>query len=316
MITRDDPGVVWLLTKGEPAVRMLTPQHVLGLAPEDPEVVEARAAFAAGPIASALLDDRGEPVYAKWQGPFWRLTALVELGVPAGEPVASHYLATVLAWLDDMPRHRYPPIMGGRARAHAVWHGHALAAAVALHPNDTSLAAPLAQTLVQWQWPDGGWNCDRRADVSCSSVHESLGALGGLAAYHRATGDPAAGQAVRRAAEFFLERRLFRSRRTGEVITPKWLQFRHPTYYHYDVLQGLWVLGQAGYLGDPRAKDALDLVVSRRNLDGRWSANGRWWKQPGMSGSNVEVADWGPSRPNVLITLKALQALARAESAA
>jgi hypothetical protein len=142
-------------------------------------------------------------------------------------------------------------------------------------------------------------------------VHESLGPLWGLAAYHRATGDPAAGESVKRAAEFFLERRLFRSRRTGEVINPHWLQFRHPPYYHYDVLHGLWVLGQAGYLADPRVEEAVELVARRRRSDGRWNANGRWWKPPGRSGTNVEAADWGASQPNAFITLKALTVLQR-----
>jgi hypothetical protein len=256
---------------------MLTLKEVLGEAADHPEVVAAREAFVLGPIARALLSDRGEPVYAKWQGPFWRLTALVELGVPAGEPTASGYLRTVLAWLKDMEHRRYPPVIAGRTRAHAVWHGHALAAAVALGWTDQSVAAALAAQLMRWQWPDGGWNCDRHPDAACSSVHESLGPLWGLAAYHRATGDPAAGEAVRRAAEFFFERRLFRSRRTGDVIDPKWLQFRHPAYYHYDVLQALWVLGRAGYLHDARADEALELVASRRRRDGRWNAIGRWW---------------------------------------
>jgi hypothetical protein len=313
MITRDDPGVAWLLTSREPAVRMLTLQEVLGEAPDHPEVVAAREAFVSGPIAGALLDDRGEHVYDKWRGPFWRLTALVEIGVPAGEPAASAYLRRVLAWLDHMQQRGYPPIIAGRPRAHAVWHGNALAAAVALKCTDPSVEAALAEQLIRWQWPDGGWNCDRR-DASCSSVHESLGPLWGLAAYHRATGDAVAGEAVQRAAEFLLERVLFRSRRTREVIDPKWLRFRHPAYYHYDVLQALWVLGRAGYLRDPRVDEALDLVACRRRSDGRWNANGRWWKPPGRSGSNVEAVDWGPSQPSMLITLKGLTVLASARS--
>jgi hypothetical protein len=49
-------------------------------------------------------------------------------------------------------------------------------------------------------------------------VHESLGALWVLSLFYRATGDRAAGKAMGRAAEFFFERKLFKSRRTGEVI--------------------------------------------------------------------------------------------------
>ncbi len=315
-ISRDDPGVQWLLASAEPAVRCLTLTDVLGERPDNPDVVAARTAFADGPIARALLAPGHEHVYAKWQGAFWRLTALVELGVPPDHPTAHDQLRTVLSWLHRMERTGYPPVIAGRPRAHAVWHGHALAAAVALDWPDQRETAWLVERLLQWQWPDGGWNCDRDAHPACSSVHESLGPVWGLAAYHRLSGDPHASQAVHRAAEFFLERRLFRSRQTGAVIHPSWLRFRHPAYYHYNVLQALWVLGTAGLAADPRVDDAVDLVASRRRRDGAWDANGRWWNQVGRPGPNVEVADWGPSRPNYLITLKALTVLASRGNAA
>ena len=139
-----------------------------GTSADHPEVVVARDAFASGPIVRALLHDRVERVYAKWRGAFWRPTAQVELGVPAGQTPALAYLDRVLAWLDDIERRGYPPLVAGLPPARAVWHGHALAAAVALDWPDA---------LVQWRWPDGGWNCDRGPDASCSSVHESLGPL-------------------------------------------------------------------------------------------------------------------------------------------
>jgi hypothetical protein len=41
----------------------------------------------------------------------------------------------------------------------------------------------------------------------------------------------------------------------------------------------------------------------------RWNANGRWWKPPASSGSNVEAVDWGPSQPNLVVTPKALTVL-------
>jgi hypothetical protein len=301
-----DPAVAWLLSSPEPAVRFLTRRDVLG----DPSSTCPN--FAHGPIASALLHDPTTSVYAKWRGPFWRITALTELGVPPDQPDAHHLLDSVLEWLRDMEtRRRYPPIITGQARAHACWHGNALVAAVQLLRLDD--AAPLVDRLVAWQWPDGGWNCDRRPVVPTSSVHESFGALWGLAGYADAAGDSPARQAADRAAEFFLARLLFRHRSTGQVIDPKWLQFRHPTYYHYDILQGLWILARAGYLADPRVEDAIAVVRSARRSDGRWNANGRWGlrKLRGASGSNAEAADWGPSRPSTFVTLKALTILAQ-----
>jgi hypothetical protein len=234
---RHDPGVAWLLRRQEPAIRLLTLTDVLDERPDHPDVLAERRRAVSGPIVSALLKHSGVGVYDKWRGPFWRLTALTELTVATQEPEAIRCLDAVLEWFGRLQRRGYPPVVEGRARAHAVCHGNALAAMVAMGRANDREAAGIARLLVRWQWPDGGWNCDRRPGSSCSSVHESLGPLWGLSAYHRATGDSAARQAAERAAELFLERRLFRSRRTGEVIHPAWLRFRHPAYYHYDVLQ-------------------------------------------------------------------------------
>ncbi|HEY3062761.1 MAG TPA: hypothetical protein VGL99_27635 [Chloroflexota bacterium] len=308
VIDRADPAVTWLLASDEPAVQALTLTGVLGLPADDPEVRAARERFSEGPIARQLLSYAGEHVYAKWRGPFWRLTSLVELGVPSGRPEACEYLRMVLEWLRHIEARGYPPRIAGMPRAHALWYGHALAAAVALEWRDVDDTKWLIERLLEWQWRDGGWNCDRHPSPSCSSVHETLGPLWGLAAYHRANGDAAAEHAAQHAAEFFFERRLFRSRRNGEVINPTWLEFRSPANYHYNVLQALWVLAGAGLLPDSRAADAVSLVRSARSTDGKWDANGRWWR-PGRSGPYREAADWGPSRPNMLVTLKALTVL-------
>jgi hypothetical protein len=63
--------------------------------------------------------------------------------------------------------------------------------------------------------------------------------------------------------------------------------------------------------GDPRAADALELLVRRRRADGRWQPGGRWWRPPGrLTGSGpVEVVDWGRSGPNEMLTLNALRVL-------
>jgi hypothetical protein len=136
VIDRADPAVTWLLASDEPAVHALTLTGVLGLPAEDAEVRAARERFSEGPIARQLLSYAGEHVYAKWRGPFWRLTSLVELGVPSGRPEACEYLQMVLEWLRGMEARGYPPRIAGLPRAYAVWHGHALAAAVALEWRD------------------------------------------------------------------------------------------------------------------------------------------------------------------------------------
>lgn len=102
---------------------------------------------------------------------------------------------------------------------------------------------------------------------------------------------------------------LLRSERTGRVIHPQFLKLRFPSYWHYDLLQGLWVLSQSNRSSDPGAAEALDILESKRHRDGRRRAEGYWWKPPGSSGSNVEIVDWGRRGPNEWVTLRALRVL-------
>lgn len=69
---------------------------------------------------------------------------------------------------------------------------------------DDERLSRLVERLLQFQWPDGGWNCDRREGAHTSSVQETLLPLRGLAQWARATGDARAKKAVKRAAEFLL----------------------------------------------------------------------------------------------------------------
>jgi hypothetical protein len=71
-------------------------------------------------------------------------------------------------------------------------------------------------------------------------------------------------EAADRAAELFLSHRLFRSLSDGEVIDRRWLALHYPPYWHYDVLQALLVLSRLGKAHDPRAGDALELLVRCR----------------------------------------------------
>jgi len=167
----------------------------------------------------------------------------------------------------------------------------------------------LAESLVAWQWPDGGWNCDPHPAARRSSFHESIWPAWGLWEYAVATGDGLARESALRTAELVLSHRIFRSTQTGEVVHPSWVRLHYPPFWHYDVLAALSVLARMGRLQDPRCEDGMELVERRRLGDGRWRPGGYWWKPPGSSGSGVEVVDWGRGGPNEMITLNALRVL-------
>jgi len=134
-------------------------------------------------------------------------------------------------------------------------------------PNDV-----LARQLLDEQLEDGGWNCESKSRRS--SFHTTICVLEGLLEYERAGRKSAAvSKARRRAEDYLLERRMFRSLRTGEVIDKRWLRFSFPTFWHYDVLRGLDYLREAGTEPDSRVRDAVEIVVKRRHQNGRWPLN-------------------------------------------
>jgi hypothetical protein len=142
-------------------------------------------------------------------------------------------------------------------------------------PNDA-----LAKQLLGEQLEDGGWNCEaqlespKRPKSRRSSFHTTICVLEGLLDYERAGRKSAAVTKARKRAEnYLLERRMFRSLRTGEVIDKRWLRFSFPTFWHYDVLRGLDYLRNAGVKPDRRVREAVETVIERRHQNGRWPLN-------------------------------------------
>jgi hypothetical protein len=254
-----------------------------------------------------LSRDFGVHPYGKWRGAFWRLVSLVDLDVDPGHEGARRALEEALAWLDS-PSHRARPTIEGRVRRCASQEGNGLVAAVHLGQASDERVTRLARTLVASQWPDGGWNCDRRPEATHSSFHESWAPIRGLWAYAQEMGDEVAEAAARRGADFLLRHRVFCSERTGrphEALA----RIRYPPYWHYDVLVGLTTLARSVGLDDDRVGPALDLIESKRRPDRTWRVEGRWWKRPGSAGSNVEAVDWG-SAANDLLTIRCREVLA------
>jgi hypothetical protein len=132
----------------------------------------------------------------------------------------------------------------------------------------------LAQHLVGEQLADGGWNCEAPKSAR-SSFHTTICVLEGLLEHERAVGTaPEIAAARRRGEEYLLERGLFRRRSTGEVANPEFLELAFPPRYHYDILRALDYFRAAGLQNrvqpDARIRDAVQIIESRRQADGRW----------------------------------------------
>lgn len=257
-----------------------------------------------------LLSERGptgeidRPVYSKWRGAHWVLAMLAETGYPPGDEGLVPLREQVLGWLVGRVKHQ---VLEDRTRICASIEGNAVLYLTRLGLADERTEV-LVRRLVDTQWPDGGWNCDRRPEASHSSFHETLLPMRGLAAWAHATGDATAGESAYRASEVFLSRRLlWRRSHPGIFVDRNFTLLHWPRYWHYDLLGGLVGMREAGFLGDERCREALALLALKRLPHGGFPAERRY-HHAGNAGSGATTVDWSPQgskHPNPWVTAEA-----------
>jgi hypothetical protein len=130
--------------------------------------------------------------------------------------------------------------------------------------------------------------------------------------YERATGGSAEVSAAReRGQEYLLERRMLRRLSSGELIDPAFTSFSFPTGWHYDALRGLDYLRAAGVTPDARVAEAIDLVRSKRDADGRLPLENPHESE--LVNARVRDLDFGmderEGRPSHWNTLRAMRVL-------
>jgi hypothetical protein len=309
-----EAGVVdRLLVSDEPSIR-LKARVSLG---EEPSAA-AREQVRRSERARALLSERQADAkipkhpYTKWNGAFWVLATLADLGYPPGDESLLPLREQVYGWLlSEYHERRWVPPVDGRSRIHASQEGNAVWALLTLGLADDGVER-LVERLLITQWPDGGWNCDTGATGRTSAFGESLLPLRALALHARVTGSERSREAAARCAEVFLTRRLFRRRTDGAVIDREFVELHYPCYWRYDFLFGLKVMNEAGFLADERCDEALDLLESKRLRDGGWPAEGRFY---GAGAGRRSLVDWGGAskrRTNEWVTADALTVLSAA----
>ena len=162
------------------------------------------------------------------------------------------------------------------------------------------------------QLSDGGWNCESPRSQR-SSFHTTICVLEGLLAYETVHGPrPSLTAARLRGQEYLLDRRLFRSRSTGQVIShdrktaarAAWTQISFPTRWHYDILRALDYFRRAGTAPDARMSEAIDLLRAKRDDNGRWRLEN---PHPGPVHFEMEGRAGEPSRWNTLRALRVLR---------
>jgi hypothetical protein len=168
----------------------------------------------------------------------------------------------------------------------------------------------IAHWFVDHRLADGGWNCDWVDGATRSSFHSTLNSLEGLLAYETAGfGTPELTAARHSGEEYLLSRRLLYRASDGELVGDWATRFAYPFRWPYQALEALdYFLAAAesdGIVPDERLSDAVDLVRSRRQPDGRWLQEHRY---PGRAWFEVDVP---PGEPSKWLTFFATRAVRR-----
>jgi len=301
----------------EPAIRYKLTVNVLGHSPTGQDAKQACGIVRGSPLVQNLLSNciqdgilPNHP-YKKWSGGHWVLSLLADLGYPPADEALRPLLEQAYDWLLSPDHARYIREINGRVRRCASQESNLVFSSLTLSLADER-TDELATRLIKWQWPDGGWNCDKRPEVRISSFMESLIPLRALALYASISKDARARSACEQAAEIFLKRNLFLRQKDGKVMDRHFIELHYPCYWHYDILFALKVMAEAGFIGDPRCQPALDLLESRRLPDGGFPADSTYYHLTRPEISNYSPVSWGgisKKKANPFVTVDALAVL-------
>jgi len=260
----------WLLDS-DPAIRWQAMRDLTD-APAD-EVAAERARVATEGWGARLLALRREDGLwhtdasdSEWPS-LLALLMLRDMGLDASSQQARQAIALVrdnATWHSRGPWHGTPvfagevePCINGRVVTVGSYFG-----------QDVS---GIVERLLGEQMADGGWNCEQENGSTRGSFHTTIDVLEGLLEHERANGGSAeVTTALERGQRYLLERRMLRRLSSGELIDPAFTLFSFPTGYHYDALRGLEHLRAAAVTPDARVAEAIDLVRSKRDAEGRW----------------------------------------------
>jgi len=254
-------------------------------------------------------------VRTKYKGTVWQLMILAELGADADDGRLRKAAEFVLNWSQDRESGAFAYRGSARGGQHAgvlpCLTGSMIWSLIRLgYLDDTRLKRGI-DWIVKYQRcddvveePPSGWPYDRFEKCwgrhTCHmAVVRTLKAMAEIPVRKRTT--QVQGR-IKSAAEYLLKHRLYKRSHDSTVVAKQaWVKFGFPLLWNTDALDMLGLLVKLGYR-DERMQDAVDLVVSKQDGNGRWNLettfNGRF---------QVNIERKG--KPSKWVTLNALKSL-------
>jgi hypothetical protein len=317
----------WLLGEDNPSVRYFTLTDVLEKKRSSLDVEESKKAIMqAGAVPEILAKQKSggfwgvaEDFYrAKYKGTVWQLMVLAELGADSGEPRVRKACEFILDNSQDRLSGGFSYVgasSGGGTHDGVVpcLTGNMVWSLIRLGYLDDARVQRGIDWITSYQRFDDkvaeaaeGWPYDKHR--SCWGKHSChMGVVKALKALAEIPADERSESVkgtIERGAEYLLKHHVYRrSHDLTRVSKPVWLHFGFPLMWGTDVLEILGILTRLG-IRDKRMQEAVDLVVSKQDENGRWmlerSFNGRFQV-------SIEQKD----RPSKWVTLNALRVLKR-----
>jgi hypothetical protein len=325
--------IPWLLEADEtqPAIRYYALRDILGRDENNKEVKAAKASImASGPVPVILAaqqpegywDKPGAGCEPKYRGTQWSLVFMAQLGADGNDPriragceyLLSHAIANNDAFSWNGTTSGFEHCTAGYLGAALVDFGFIE------DPRLWTAMEWLAQTITgegvanasnrdtnKRYFGSGnsapGFVCSKNANLPCA-----WGAIKAMIALSKVPTEPRTRNmqaAIKQGLDFLLSHDPAVADYPfgrGNKPSSSWFKFGYPIGYITDVLQNLEVLAALGQAQNPRLDNALKLVLSKQDEQGRWpleySYNGKTW---------VDIEKKG--QPSKWVTLRALRVL-------
>ena len=207
------------------------------------EVLESRDVF--------CIPDRNSR--KKWNGPWWHMAALREMGISSRIPEPA--VATALnllkhgAWPRFVIRPDDAPQSDSDLMKMDCCHCElgVFYMVLASCGCDVDAILPwIREWFLKHQLPDGGLNCSPAAyrGPGKSSIVSTLPPLEAVLFFTNRKYTDAEKRFLDEGARYLIEHRLVCSKKDGRVINPAWLKPLFPRFFEYDVLRGMYFLAE------------------------------------------------------------------------
>jgi hypothetical protein len=318
----------WLLEESNPSVRYYTLTRILGLTERHKDVRKARRSIMeTGAVPAILSKQQAEGNWeaarafytGKYRSTVWQLIILAELAADAEDTRIKRACEFILERSQDSSTggfayHSAERTGGGRATevipcltGNMVWSLQRLG-----FERDQRLRHGIDWLAAYLRFDDGetrppaDWPYNRFQ--MCYGKHSCfMGVVKGLKALAEipeADRSKEVKRCIENAVEFMLKHHIFKSSHNlAKDAKPGWKKFGFPKMWQTDIVEILLILTKLG-IRDARMQKAIDLVVSKQDVQGRWLLQDTF-------NDRFQVRIETKGKPSKWVTLNALTILKR-----